>query len=259
MITVVKIGGHVLDDEVLLERFCRDFIALAGTKLLVHGGGALAGEVQKSMGIEPQMIEGRRVTDADTLRVVTMVYSGWCNKRLVAILQSLGCNAIGFSGCDAGCITASRRPPRTLADGVTKVDYGFVGDVRPSSVDTRFLRNVLGAGFVPVMCAINHDGRGQLLNTNADTVASSIAAALGARLVCCFEKKGVLSDVNDPSSVIPYIDTASFEQLKASGSVFEGMLPKLEIAFTALRQGAPEVILKSASELLSRSGTKICL
>jgi acetylglutamate kinase len=259
MITVVKIGGHVLDDEALLGRFCKDFIALAGTKLLVHGGGALAGEVQKALGIEPRMVEGRRVTDADTLRVVTMVYSGWCNKRLVALLQSLGCNAIGLSGCDAGCITSAVRPPRVLADGKTKVDYGFVGDVRPSSIDTRFVHNILGMGLVPVFSAINHDGRGQLLNTNADTVASSIAAALGARLVCCFEKEGVLSDVDDPSSVIPFIDSAEFERLKASGTVAGGMLPKLENAFAALRQGVPEVILKSASGLLSRGGTKICL
>ena len=205
------------------------------------------------------MVEGRRVTDADTLRVVTMVYSGWCNKRLVALLQSLGCNAIGLSGCDAGCITSAVRPPRVLADGKTKVDYGFVGDVRPSSIDTRFVRNILGMGLVPVFSAINHDGRGQLLNTNADTVASSIAAALGARLVCCFEKEGVLSDVDDPSSVIPFIDSAEFERLKASGTVAGGMLPKLENAFAALRQGVPEVILKSASGLLSRGGTKICL
>ena len=246
MMTVVKIGGHVLDDEVLLERFCRDFVALAG-------------EVQKALGIEPQMVEGRRVTDASTLRVVTMVYSGWCNKHLVALLQSLGCNAIGLSGCDAGCITAPVRPPRTLADGVTKVDYGFVGDVSPSSVDTRFLRNLLDMDLVPVLSAINHDGAGQLLNTNADTVAASVAAALGARLVCCFEKEGVLSDVGDPSSVIPRIDSASFEQLKASGTVSAGMLPKLENAFAALRQGVPEVILKSAAGLLSRGGTKICL
>ena len=259
MTTVVKIGGHVLDDEAQLKRFCADFAALPGPKILVHGGSVLASKVLGALGIEPVKIEGRRVTDSSTLQVVTMVYSGWYNKLLVATLQGLGCNAIGLSGCDAGCVTAGIRPPRTLSDGETVVDYGFVGDVQPGSFDIQFIGGLLEKGLVPVFCAINHDGRGQLLNTNADTVAACLAAALGARLLCCFEQPGVLADMERPDSVIPHIDSASYEALKASGAVSGGMLPKLENAFAALRGGAAEVVIKSASGLLGAGGTVISL
>ncbi len=256
MIKVVKCGGQVLDDDRLLEAFCRDFAALAGPKVLVHGGGALAGRFQKALGIEPVRWEGRRVTDDATLQVVTMVYAGWCNKRVVSLLQADGCNAVGLSGCDGSVITASKRPPLTLSDGRT-VDFGWVGDVTPASVRTDFLQVLLERGMTPVLSAINHDGAGNLLNTNADTVASSVAAALGASLITCFEQPGVLRDREDPSSVIPYIDKETYAALKADGTVADGMIPKLDQAFDALARGAREVRICHSSALLTGGGTLI--
>lgn len=242
MTTVYKIGGKILDDEALLKGFCRRFAAAPGPKLLVHGGNVLASRVQEALGVTPVRIDGRRVTDAAALQVVTMVYAGWYNKHVVALLQAEGCNAIGLSGSDGAVITASRRPPITVADGST-VDFGFVGDVTPSSIRVPFVNGLMDQGLVPVFCAINHDGRGQLLNTNADTVAAALASALGARLVYCFEQDGVLADPTDPSSVIPQIDCAIYERLKAFGAVSGGMLPKLDTAFVALRSGVPEVFI----------------
>ena len=256
MIRVVKCGGQVLDDDALLEAFCRDFAALEGPKVLVHGGGALAGRFQKALGIEPVKYEGRRVTDDATLQVVTMVYAGWCNKRVVSLLQAAGCDAIGLSGCDGSVVTASKRPPLTLSDGRT-VDFGWVGDVTPASVRTDFLQLLLDNGLTPVLCAINHDGAGQLLNTNADTVAASVAAALGAGLTTCFEQPGVLEDRNDPSSVIPFIDKDTYASLKARGIVADGMIPKLDQAFDALDKGAAEVRICHSSALLTDGGTLI--
>lgn len=259
MIRVFKIGGAVVEDETLLENFCRDFATLEGPKLLVHGGGVLASELQKRLGQEPLKIEGRRVTDLDALKAVTMAYSGWCNKSVVSLLQKHGCNAIGLSGCDANVITASKRAPRTLSDGKTVVDYGFVGDVSAASVNVPVLEGFLAMGLTPVLCAINHDGRGQLLNTNADTIASSLAAALKAELVCCFEFDGVLADKDDPSSVISAIDSASFEDLKSSGVVSGGMLPKIENCFQALREGVPAAVIKNSERIGDDSGTRITL
>ena len=256
MIKVVKCGGQVLDDDLLLEAFCRDFAALEGPKVLVHGGGALAGRFQKALGIEPVKYEGRRVTDSATLQVVTMVYAGWCNKRVVSLLQADGCNAVGLSGCDGSVITASKRPPLTLSDGRT-VDFGWVGDVTPASVKADFLKLLLDQGMTPVLSAINHDGEGHLLNTNADTVAASVAAALGASLVTCFEQPGVLRDREDPTSVIPIINKESYATLKADGTVADGMIPKLDQAFDALAQGAKEVRICHSSALLTGGGTLI--
>ena len=256
MITVVKCGGQVLDDASLFKSFCRDFAALEGPKVLVHGGGALAGKVQKALGMEPVKYEGRRVTDDATLQVVTMVYAGWCNKQMVALLQSFGCNAVGLAGCDGSVITAAKRPPKALSDGRV-VDFGWVGDVTPDSVNAAFLQQLLDAGYTPVLCAINHDGAGQLLNTNADTVASSVAAALGASLVTCFEQPGVLEDRNDPSSVIPFIDKDLYASLKERGVVADGMIPKLDQAFDALEQGAAEVRICHSSALRTGGGTLI--
>lgn len=258
-IKVVKVGGNVVDDEQALAAFCRSFAAMQGPKVLVHGGGAVASQIQTALGQTPVKIEGRRVTDADTLKVVTMVYSGWCNKHITALLQAEGCNAIGLSGCDASVIKAKRRAPRTLTDGVTVVDYGFVGDVTPQSVDSAALNGLLELGLTPVLCAINHDGQGQLLNTNADTVASSVASALGAQLVCCFEMDGVLADRNDPASVISRISSDDFEKMKADGTVADGMIPKLENALKALREGASAVVIKNAARLLDDSGTTVVL
>ena len=175
---------------------------------------------------------------------------------MVALLQSFGCNAVGLAGCDGSVITAAKRPPKALSDGRV-VDFGWVGDVTPDSVNAAFLRQLLDAGFTPVLCAINHDGAGQLLNTNADTVASSVAAALGATLVTCFEQPGVLEDRNDPSSVIPCIDKDLYASLKERGIVADGMIPKLDQAFDALDKGAAEVRICHSSALLQGGGTLI--
>ena len=186
-----------------------------------------------------------------------MVYAGLCNKGIVARLQAHGCNAIGLSGCDGSVVTARKRPPKTLSDGVTTVDFGFVGDVTAASVNVPFIHQLLDAGLVPVFSAINHDGAGQLLNTNADTMAAAISVALGAKLFYCFEKNGVLCDRNDDDSVIPSLDPAGFERLKAEGSVAEGMIPKLENSFAALREGACGVVIRNAAHLLEPGGTEL--
>lgn len=256
MIRVVKCGGQVLDDEILLQGFCRDFAALEGPKVLVHGGGSLAGRIQRALGIEPVKYEGRRVTDEATLQVVTMVYAGWCNKRVVSLLQAALCDAVGLSGCDGSVITAAKRPPKALSDGRV-VDFGQVGDVTPASVRPDFLQLLLDQGFTPVLSAINHDGEGHLLNTNADTVAASVAAALGAELVTCFEQPGVLRDRTDPSSVIPSLDREEYAALKAEGIVADGMIPKLDQAFDALEKGAASVRICHSSALLTGGGTLI--
>ena len=257
MLKVVKIGGNVVDNPAMLEKFTEEFAQLPGEKILVHGGGVMAGKVQEALGVEVVKIQGRRVTDAETLRVVTMVYAGLCNKNIVSLLQSRGCNAIGLAGCDASVITARRRPPIDIEGSM--VDFGFVGDVTAESVSVPVVRALLDAGMVPVFCAINHDGKGNLLNTNADTIASSVASALGAELVTCFEKRGVLRDKDDDDSVIAHINPESFERMKQEGSISDGMIPKLQNAFKALREGAVKVTIKHSSELLSDSGTVISL
>lgn len=259
MIRVFKVGGNVVEDEEALKAFCREFASLDGPRLLVHGGGVLASRIQKELGQEPVKIEGRRVTDEQTLKVVTMVYAGWCSKHICSLLQAYGCNAIGLSGCDASVITASRRAPRTLSDGNTIVDYGFVGDVSPSSVNVSFLKSLLSQGITPVLNAINHDGKGNLLNTNADTIASSVAAALGGKLVCCFEMDGVLLDRNDPSSIITTLDEARFKELVAGGAIADGMIPKVENCLSALKQGAQSAIIRNASGISIQAGTEIKL
>ena len=254
---VYKIGGSIIEDPVSLDRFCRDFAALEGPRVLVHGGGVMASGLQEALGLRPVRIEGRRVTDSEALKVVTMTYAGWCNKTLVAALQKYGCNSIGLAGCDASVIKASKRPPKLLSDGITLVDYGFVGDVTPESVDTSVLRSFMDMGLVPVLSAINHDGQGQLLNTNADTIASSVASALKGLLVCCFELEGVMADRSDSSSVLHVVNAADFERMKADGSVSEGMIPKIENALNALRAGACGAVIKSAARLSDNSGTRI--
>lgn len=258
MLTIVKIGGNIVDNEEALGRFIADFAALSGPKMLIHGGGVMASEMQRTLGIEPRMIDGRRVTDAATLRVVTMVYAGWINKNIVARLQAAGCNAIGLSGADGGSVQARRRPAEP-------VDYGFVGDVTPGSVDVRFLETLTGAGRVPVFCAITYDETGQLLNTNADTMASNLAQACakrgdshGVRLLYCFEKRGVLADPDDDGSVIVRLSHANYAAMKASGAVRAGMIAKMDNAFEAHRQGVEEVVVMHAADLLGDGcGTKI--
>lgn len=251
-ITVVKIGGNVIDNPAALERFVERFAALPGAKILVHGGGKLATRLAERLELEVQMVDGRRITDKGTLDVVTMVYAGLVNKQLVASLQAAGCNALGLSGADGNVVTARRRAPKPI-------DFGFVGDIE--RVDPELLRRLLEAGIVPVFCAIMHDGRGSLLNCNADSVASAVA--LGAAriaptdLVFCFEKRGVLRDPDNDASVIPQITAASFDELRSAGIVSRGMLPKIENALRAVADGVRSVVIKHADDLLSEQGTVI--
>lgn len=286
MIKVVKIGGNVVDNPVLLKEFVKDFAAMPGMKILIHGGGVMASQMQKEMGMVPKMIEGRRVTDEETLKVVTMVYAGWCNKNITALLQAEGCNAIGLTGADGNAIKARRRPPVHVESLGTEVDYGFVGDVTADSVNAKFIYSLLQQGIVPVFNAINHDGEGNLLNTNADTIASSVAIAMAnykyrtprevcsrceectfcsddgrltheTELIYCFEKDGVLYDKDDDSSVIAEINKEKFAELKAEGIVADGMIPKLSNSFKAIDNGVARVIIKHARNLRSSLGTTL--
>lgn len=253
MLKVVKIGGNIVDNPERLDAFLRDFSALTGRKILVHGGGKIATTISKALGIETKMINGRRVTDEETLRVVTMVYAGVINKTIVNKLNAAGCPTVGISGADAGFIISERRSPEP-------VDYGFVGD--PVSVDTVFSSVLMDGGYTLVAAPITTDGNGTLLNTNADTVAQAVAAAHADKeevsLIYCFEKKGVLADAGDEDSVIPKITPPYFEELKKNGTVGGGMLPKLENAFRALDEGVAEVIICEAGAILTEScGTVI--
>ena len=286
MIKIIKIGGNVVDNPVLLKEFVKDFAAMPGMKVLVHGGGVMASQMQKEMGMVPKMIEGRRVTDEETLKVVTMVYAGWCNKNITALLQAEGCNAIGLTGADGNAIKARRRPPVHVESLCTEVDYGFVGDVTADSVNAKFIYSLLQQGIVPVFNAINHDGEGNLLNTNADTIASSVAIAMAnykyrtprevcsrceectfcsddgrltheTELIYCFEKDGVLYDKDDDSSVIAEINKEKFAELKAEGIVADGMIPKLSNSFKAIDNGVARVIIKHARNLRSSLGTTL--
>ncbi|MBB2146119.1 acetylglutamate kinase [Pedobacter sp. LMG 31464] len=257
-LTIIKIGGNVIDNSENLHQFLLDFTALPGDKILVHGGGKIATELSESLGIEAKMVEGRRITDIETLRIVTMVYAGLINKNMVAALQAKGSNAIGLTGADGNIIKAKKRP-------VKEIDYGYVGDLDENSVSSTMLDNLLKAGLTPVLCAITHDGDSQLLNTNADTIASALAVAMSSlyesRLVYCFEKKGVLKDVNDDTSVVREIKADEFEGLKADGTVQGGMIPKLHNAFEAIKKGVSAVYIGKADELSELSdgifGTKM--
>jgi acetylglutamate kinase len=275
-----------VDNPLLLKEFVKDFAAMPGMKVPIHGGGVMASQMQKEMGMVPQMVEGRRVTDEDTLKVVTMVYAGWCNKNIVALLQAEGCNAIGLTGADGNAIKARKRAPVHVESLGTEVDYGYVGDVTAESVNAGFIYSLLEKGIVPVFNAINHDGDGNLLNTNADTIASSVAIAMAGyryrspkdvcsrceectfcsddgrlthetELIYCFEKDGVLYDKDDDSSVIPEIDREKFAQLKAEGRVADGMIPKLANSFKAIDSGVARVIIKHARNVLATKGTTL--
>jgi len=240
-LSVVKIGGNVIENRGALAAFLNDFAALEGSKIIVHGGGKEATLMAQQLGIPVQMIDGRRVTDAATLDLITMVYGGKINKTIVAQLQALGCNALGFTGADGNSITALKRSPQP-------VDFGFVGDV--SKVETALLKVLFQQGITPVFCAITHDGAGQLLNTNADTVAASLAKALATdfevQLMYCFEKKGVLENVEDNASVLPKINAELYEKLKQENKIHSGMLPKLHNCFDALQQGVKHVFIGDA-------------
>ncbi|MES3016571.1 MAG: acetylglutamate kinase [Bacteroidota bacterium] len=249
---VIKIGGNVIDDPVQLESFLKDFSQLRGLKILVHGGGKIATKLAKDLGIQSELIEGRRVTDAESLKVVSMVYAGLINKGIVAGLQKDSCNAIGLTGADGNIIRAKKRPLKTIADG-RQIDYGFVGDLDDSSIDAEAIHKLLSSGFVPVFSAITHDGNGQLLNTNADTIASVIAVSMSAfyetSLVYCFEKAGVLRNVDDELSVIKSIDPEQYKILKNEGVIHSGMIPKLDNAFEAISEGLSEVYIGKADAL----------
>lgn len=255
-IRVVKIGGNVIDNPEALATFVNDFKHLAGPKILVHGGGKEATRLSSALGIETMMIDGRRVTDAATLDVVTMVYAGLINKRIVSKLQAIGVDAIGLSGADAGLVTATRRNP-------IPVDYGFVGDLDPLDVNETVLTMLLKQNMTPVVCAIMHDGNGSLLNCNADSVASAIAVAASrvapVDLIYCFEKPGVLTDADDESSLIQTIDTESYADLLKRGVVTKGMIPKIDNSMKALRAGVSGVYIKSAANLLNATGTSLLL
>lgn len=238
MINVVKIGGNIIDNAEALDKFLDEFSAIEGKKILVHGGGKEATRLSATLGIETTMIEGRRVTDRQTLDVVTMVYAGLINKRIVTLLQSKGCDAVGLTGADGNLIPASKRP-------ANPIDYGFVGDIDASKVSDQFLKTLFGNGYVPVVCATCHDGKGTLLNCNADSVANAVAVAASrlddTYLTFCFEKPGVMTDIDNPDSVIPEITEESFKQLKESGTVAAGMIPKIHNALKSAREGVREV------------------
>lgn len=246
---VVKIGGNIIDDEQTLLSFLEAFAGMASPKILVHGGGKLATKLATQMDVPVKMIEGRRITDADTLDIITMVYGGKINKSIVASLQGFGCNALGFTGADGNLIQSDKRP-------VKNIDFGFVGDIK--SVNRDLLVLLLNQGITPVLSAITHDGKGQLLNTNADTVASEVAIACAStfetELYYCFEKKGVLSDISDEQSVIETIDTETYKQLLNEGVIAEGMLPKMTNCFHAIEHkvhkigiGQTEMLFKDQS------------
>lgn len=241
---VIKIGGNIIDDENRLAGFLQSFAAVEGHKVLVHGGGKLATKLAATLGVEQQMVDGRRITDAETLKIVTMVYAGYINKNIVAQLQLAGCNAIGLSGADGNAILAHKRTGQ-------EVDYGFVGDV--DSVNTTLFSNLLSQNITIVAAPITHNGQGQLLNTNADTIAQEIARALSnayeVTLVYSFEKPGVLLDAEDDTTVIKTINPAEYERLKAEKLIFAGMIPKLDNAFSALRSGVRKVIIGKAEQL----------
>ena len=241
---IIKIGGNVIDDDAALVDFLEQFSALPGKKILVHGGGKLATRLADQMQIPQTMIEGRRVTDNETLRIITMVYAGLVNKNIVSALQSHHCNAIGITGADGNSVLAHRREHPVT-------DYGFVGDI--DAVDHTFLSHLLEHGLVPVFAPITHNGKGQLLNTNADTMAQEIARALSGTyetvLVFTFEKAGVLADVNDEDSVIPGISRSEYQNLKSQERIFAGMIPKLDNAFSAIDKGVSRVIIGKAAHL----------
>ncbi|KAA6348871.1 Acetylglutamate kinase [termite gut metagenome] len=252
LLTIVKAGGKIVENADSLQSFLKDFARISGHKLLIHGGGRSATQLAERLGIPSQMVDGRRITDEETLKVVTMVYAGLVNKNIVAQLQALNIDAIGLTGVDMNLISAVKRPVQTI-------DYGFVGDVQ--HVNSLALKYLLDQNYLPVLAPITHNGKGVLLNTNADTIASETAKALAydfnVRLIYCFEKKGVLSNENDENSTISTLNKEEFLQYKAAGIIHAGMIPKLENAFEAIASGVKEVIITRASDIHTGGGTFI--
>ena len=253
---VIKIGGNIIDDETKLSSFLESFSSIEEKKILVHGGGKLATRLAEKLGVEQQLVDGRRITDAETLKIVTMVYAGYVNKNIVALLQANNCNAIGLCGADGDIILAHKRKHPVI-------DYGFVGDV--DAINTGLLKNLLEQNITIVVASITHDQQGQLLNTNADTIAQELAKGMSKEyevsLVYSFEKSGVLLDANDDMTVISELTPGYYKQLRAKQKIFAGMLPKLDNAFTALNNGVKKVIIGKAENLQAllegTSGTTI--
>jgi len=247
-LNIVKIGGALIDDEAALKEMLNAFSKLEGAKILIHGGGKLATELASRLEIKTQMINGRRITDSASLELITMVYGGLVSKNMVAKLQALNCNALGLSGADANCIKATIRPKEPI-------DFGYVGDV--VKVNEQQISSFLRSNICPVFCAISHDQKGQLLNTNADTIAAEIAIAMSetfeTSLYYCFEKKGVLTDVTKDESVIKHLNQAGYENLKAEKLIFEGMLPKLENCFYVLRHNVAKVYIGQYTMLANKN------
>ncbi len=246
MITVIKLGGNIIDDQIQLENFLLQVSVLPGKIILVHGGGKLASALAEKMEMVPEMINGRRVTNEETLKIITMVYAGWINKSIVAKLQAMNCNALGLSGVDANIIQSEKRANHPI-------DYGFVGDPIENKINSDFLLTLLKSGMLPVIAPVTHDGKGQLLNTNADTIAAVIASALGktekVQLLYCFEKNGVLENVADEKSVLKNLKADLFDELTSSGKIHSGMLPKLKAGFQAKKNGVSRVVIGNASHL----------
>ncbi len=247
---IIKIGGNVLDNPEALKKFLADFATIKEPKILIHGGGKIATKIGDQLGIESNYINGRRITDSQTLDLVTMVYGGLVNKQIVARLQQLGCNAFGVTGADGNMIRATKRP-------VKDIDYGFVGDIKPESVNSTLLYFLLKQNTVPVFAPLTH-GDGVMLNTNADTIASVLAVALGkhfdVRLIFCFEKKGVLRDVNNAESVIRHLPKSLYDDLLNKNVFADGILPKLENAYAAIHAGVKEVLIGEAADLTRNIG-----
>jgi acetylglutamate kinase len=258
-LTILKIGGNILDNPSFLQSMVDHFASVKGSKILVHGGGKIANVLMKKLGMEPKMVDGRRITDEKTLEIVVQVYAGLINKSLVSQLQARNCNAIGLTGADANTIPAGKRP-------VKEVDYGFVGDVNISLIHAETIKGLMELGLVPVFAPLTHDGKGSMLNTNADTIASSLAIALAefynVKLIYCFEKNGVLSNPDDENTVIPNITETAFAEYKSQGVIHSGMIPKLDNAFAALKAGVSEIVICGPAAFYAKnsiSGTSINL
>ncbi|BES62486.1 acetylglutamate kinase [Dysgonomonas capnocytophagoides] len=251
-LTVIKVGGKIVEEEESLKQLLDDFARIEGHKILVHGGGRSATKIAERLGIQSNMVDGRRITDAATLQIVTMVYGGLVNKNIVARLQALDVNALGLTGADMDVIRSEKRP-------VKEIDYGFVGDVKYVKSET--LQWLIDKDIVPIMAPLTHDGKGNILNTNADTIAAETAQAMSAHydvtLVYCFEKKGVLMDENDDNSVISRLDKELYKKYIDEGVITGGMLPKLDNAFRSIEKGVKAVIITQASEIAKDSGTRI--
>ncbi len=252
--TIIKVGGKIVEEKETLNKLLSDFSGISGRKILVHGGGRSATALASRLGIETKMVDGRRITDNDMLEVVTMVYGGLVNKNIVAGLQARGINAIGLTGADGNTMLSDKRP-------VKDIDYGFVGDVK--AVNVEFISSLLDSGITPVLAPLTHDGKGQMLNTNADTIAGETAKAMASKydvtLIFCFEKPGVLLHEDDDNSVIPHITHNDFSLLVENGTISGGMIPKIQNAFKALQAGVTSVLITKASALDTLTGTTITL